>query len=65
MFREALAELACYGVLHSLESFQHLCRGLVTNFASEEPAEYYASLYKQDDLPGGHIIMLGADDASR
>lgn len=40
-------------------------RGLVTNFASEEPAEYYASLYKQDDLPGGHIIMLGADDASR
>ncbi|KAL3133351.1 Phosphoribosylformimino-5-aminoimidazole carboxamide ribotide isomerase [Trebouxia sp. C0009 RCD-2024] len=40
-------------------------KGLVTNFASEEPAEYYASLYKQDDLPGGHIIMLGADDASR
>ena len=45
--------------------FQHMCRGLVTNFASEQPAEYYASLYKQDDLPGGHIIMLGADDASR
>lgn len=44
---------------------QHTCRDLVTNFASEQPAEYYASLYKQDDLPGGHIIMLGADDASR
>ncbi|DBA74431.1 TPA: Phosphoribosylformimino-5-aminoimidazole carboxamide ribotide isomerase [Trebouxia sp. C0004] len=38
---------------------------LVTNFTSDQPAEYYASLYKQDDLPGGHIIMLGADDESR
>ena len=40
------------------------CR-LVTNFEAEEPAEYFASLYKQDDLPGGHIIMLGADEESR
>lgn len=38
---------------------------LVTNFEAEEPAEYFASLYKQDDLPGGHIIMLGADEESR
>lgn len=36
-----------------------------TNFTGDQPAEYYASLYKADDLPGGHIIMLGADDDSR
>jgi len=32
---------------------------LQTNFASEHPSSYYASLYRQDDLRGGHIIMLG------
>jgi phosphoribosylformimino-5-aminoimidazole carboxamide ribotide isomerase len=33
---------------------------LCTNFVSEQPAEYYASLYRGDDLTGGHVIMLGA-----
>jgi phosphoribosylformimino-5-aminoimidazole carboxamide ribotide isomerase len=32
---------------------------LRTNFVSEKPAEWYAELYKQDGLKGGHIIMLG------
>lgn len=30
-----------------------------TNFVSEKAPEYYAQLYKQDDLAGGHIIKLG------
>lgn len=44
-----------------------ICRGsgLVTNYESDNPAEYYASLYKQDDLPGGHIIMLDQSSESR
>ena len=33
--------------------------GLVTNFESGEPAEYYAALYRRDRLVGGHVIMLG------
>lgn len=32
---------------------------LRTNFSSEQPPSYYAALYRQDDLRGGHIIMLG------
>ena len=30
-----------------------------TNFVSERPAEWFAELYKQDGLTGGHVIMLG------
>ena len=33
-------------------------RSAVENFVSEHEADYYASMYKEDDLPGGHIIML-------
>jgi phosphoribosylformimino-5-aminoimidazole carboxamide ribotide isomerase len=33
--------------------------GLVTNFESGHPAEYYAELYRRDRLSGGHVIMLG------
>jgi phosphoribosylformimino-5-aminoimidazole carboxamide ribotide isomerase len=33
---------------------------LKINFVSEKPAEWYAELYKKDNLKGGHIIMLGA-----
>jgi phosphoribosylformimino-5-aminoimidazole carboxamide ribotide isomerase len=29
------------------------------NFVSEQPASYYAELYKADGLLGGHVIMLG------
>jgi phosphoribosylformimino-5-aminoimidazole carboxamide ribotide isomerase len=32
---------------------------LQTNFMSEQPASYYAAMYKRDGLTGGHIIMLG------
>ncbi|WPJ94314.1 phosphoribosylformimino-5-aminoimidazole carboxamide ribotide isomerase [Coraliomargarita algicola] len=34
-------------------------RGLLTNFESDQPAGYYASLYKADQLRGGHVIKLG------
>lgn len=30
----------------------------VTNFASEYQADFYAELYRQDGLKGGHIILL-------
>ncbi len=33
--------------------------GLITNFQSEKGADYYARLYREDGLPGGHVIMLG------
>ncbi|KAF2750298.1 Phosphoribosylformimino-5-aminoimidazole carboxamide ribotide isomerase [Sporormia fimetaria CBS 119925] len=32
---------------------------LKTNFTSEHPAGYYASLYKEHNLTGAHVIMLG------
>lgn len=38
---------------------------LVTNFESDKSPAEYANLYKQDGLDGGHVIMLGADPASR
>ncbi|KAF2200845.1 Phosphoribosylformimino-5-aminoimidazole carboxamide ribotide isomerase [Delitschia confertaspora ATCC 74209] len=40
---------------------------LKTNFTSELPASYYASLYKQHNLSGAHVIMLGPgnEDAAR
>lgn len=34
--------------------------GLATNFVSDRTPEYYAGLYRQDDLRGGHIIKLGS-----
>ena len=30
-----------------------------TNFSSEFPPSYYSRMYRQDDLTGGHVIMLG------
>lgn len=30
----------------------------VTNFASEQDADYYAEKYKKDELKGGHIVLL-------
>ncbi|MDR3012535.1 MAG: phosphoribosylformimino-5-aminoimidazole carboxamide ribotide isomerase [Chitinispirillales bacterium] len=32
---------------------------LVTNFETELPPAHFASLYKRENLPGGHVIMLG------
>jgi phosphoribosylformimino-5-aminoimidazole carboxamide ribotide isomerase len=38
-----------------------------TNFVSEKPPAWFAELYKNDGLTGGHVIKLGAgnDDAAR
>ncbi|WP_239616454.1 phosphoribosylformimino-5-aminoimidazole carboxamide ribotide isomerase [Cohnella mopanensis] len=41
------------------ETLQADTSKVVENFVSEREADYYASLYKQDGLTGGHIIMLG------
>ncbi|GMH23162.1 hypothetical protein Nepgr_025005 [Nepenthes gracilis] len=38
---------------------------LVTNFESDKSAGEYARLYREDELTGGHVIMLGADPLSR
>lgn len=32
---------------------------LRTNFVAEQPAAWYAALYRRDGLTGGHVIMLG------
>lgn len=41
--------------------------GLKTNFVSDRDASWYAAQYRADDLPGGHVIMLGPgnDEAAR
>eukprot|EP01121_Diplochlamys_sp_Union-15-3_P000304 TRINITY_DN1028_c0_g1_i4.p1 TRINITY_DN1028_c0_g1~~TRINITY_DN1028_c0_g1_i4.p1 ORF type:complete len:209 (+),score=35.32 TRINITY_DN1028_c0_g1_i4:43-669(+) len=31
----------------------------ITNFVAEKTSEYFAQLYKKDELKGGHVIMLG------
>lgn len=33
--------------------------GLRTNFVSEQPASWFADLYRRDGLAGGHVIQLG------
>ncbi|GLC37640.1 Phosphoribosylformimino-5-aminoimidazole carboxamide ribotide isomerase [Pleodorina starrii] len=38
---------------------------LKTNFVSDKPSSWYSQLYQRDGLTGGHVIMLGADDASK
>ncbi len=32
---------------------------LTTNFCADKPASWFAKLYRNDNLSGGHIIMLG------
>jgi len=32
---------------------------LITNFESDRPPAYFASIYKEENLRGGHVIMLG------
>ena len=34
-------------------------KALVENFVSDKSSDYYAKLYKEDNLVGGHVIMLG------
>lgn len=38
---------------------------LKTNFVSDKPSSWFAELYQKDQLTGGHVIMLGADEGSR
>ncbi len=40
---------------------------LQTNFVADKPVSYFAHLYRQDNLLGGHVIKLGPrnDDAAR
>ncbi|KAL3642686.1 Phosphoribosylformimino-5-aminoimidazole carboxamide ribotide isomerase [Castilleja foliolosa] len=37
---------------------------LITNYESDKSAAEYAKMYKDDELTGGHVIMLGADPLS-
>lgn len=37
---------------------------LVENFVSNNDSAYYANLYKEDGLIGGHVIMLGSGNES-
>jgi phosphoribosylformimino-5-aminoimidazole carboxamide ribotide isomerase len=39
-------------------------QGLQTNFVAEKPAAWFAELYRRDQLPGGHVIMLGPGNES-
>lgn len=34
-------------------------QGLSTNFSSDKGASFYAEMYRQDELTGGHVIKLG------
>lgn len=34
-----------------------------TNFTADRPAEWYAALYRRDNLAGGHVIQLGPGNA--
>ncbi len=36
--------------------------GLKTNFVSDRDSAWYGSLYQRDNLPGGHVIMLGPNN---
>jgi len=36
--------------------------GARTNFVSDRSAAWFADLYKRDELPGGHVIMLGPNN---
>lgn len=40
-------------------SLENSGRSLQTNFVSKRDGAYYAKLYKEDNLQGGHIIKLG------
>ncbi|MDX2321689.1 MAG: phosphoribosylformimino-5-aminoimidazole carboxamide ribotide isomerase [Moritella sp.] len=39
-------------------------QGAATNFISQYDAAYYASIYRQHDLRGGHVIALGPNNES-
>mmetsp|Transcript_80345 Transcript_80345/g.222225 ORF Transcript_80345/g.222225 Transcript_80345/m.222225 type:complete len:264 (-) Transcript_80345:132-923(-) len=38
---------------------------LVTNFTAEKPSSFFAERYREDNLLGGHVVMLGASPENR
>lgn len=40
-------------------TLQDKASALQTNFSSPYPPSHYAAMYRQDNLTGGHVIMLG------
>lgn len=38
---------------------------LVTNFEATQPSSFFARTYREDNLVGGHVIMLGASAENR
>lgn len=44
-------------------SLQDAGNHAITNFASEQDADFYAKMYKKDRLVGGHIILLNAKES--
>ena len=45
-------------------SLQDTGNQAAVNFASEQEADYYARLYKEDGLSGGHVILLNPPSSS-
>ena len=45
-------------------SLQDTGNQAAVNFASEQEADYYARLYKEDGLIGGHVILLNPPTSS-
>ncbi|KAK4754311.1 hypothetical protein SAY87_002415 [Trapa incisa] len=37
----------------------------ITNFETDRSPSEFADMYREDGLPGGHVIMIGADPASK
>lgn len=44
-------------------SLRDLNNEAIENFVSEQDAQFYANLYKNDGIKGGHIILLNAVDS--
>jgi hypothetical protein len=38
---------------------------LIVNFDTDLRSSFFAKLYQHSELKGGHVVMLGADQASR
>ena len=37
----------------------------IENFVSNKDSQYYANIYRKDNLTGGHVIMLGEEMKNR
>ncbi|KKY21082.1 putative phosphoribosylformimino-5-aminoimidazole carboxamide ribotide isomerase [Phaeomoniella chlamydospora] len=48
-------------------TLSNVSKNLKTNYVSEHPASFYSDLYRQNDLLGAHVIMLGPgnEDAAK